>query len=204
MNTTTSFIGKYEKIVSELLNQRGKIDRFESKYTRIKSKRDDTIEKLYDMRFSYDLDTVTKPLGLRDNLLNTIKNCTTKVHIYHRMDTNPISFIIKYDYGLWNYKFTVDSNYRLNIEKDGEKLFEYDLVKECRPLNFNHINRPHVIENYINLFIKNNNIKLGMILMAYYYIIDNILYKSKGDDKTGLLDSVEIQELCNIFNSNNI
>lgn len=193
---------KYEGLISRHYDEIGKRASMENIESELRNKREELLDNLHYLRLSYSTSNIVNLLDIKLETKQLFIQMIQKIGVY-RIRSLKI-FVIKYNYDQWEYRFSVNQKYEIKIEKDKKILFTYDLIREFRPLNFNNITGTFAVENYVNLFIKNDNIKLGMLLMGYFYLLEYYQYTSKELDKKSVIEREEMRKLNIIFNNNTV
>ena len=95
------------------------------------------------------------------------------------------SYNIAYIYNSVRYKFSIFPHDRrwVHIYKDGELDNKYNMFKEFSTLNFQRLIDNNVLDNYIRFVSDDSTLKLGLLLMAYKFMLDFELFPEIGSDK---------------------
>lgn len=197
------FDDRFDQLVSRWCkNNNDKINKQE-KLTNMKTDKNRLLGEIYELRFGYLIQEILDLIQIRPETKILFADKITNLVIFKKQETD--EFQIKYIYENNTYEFIVGLSGDIVINKKGAKLFSYELVREFRPLSFDHVCDSLVIENYINLFIKNDAIKFGMILLAYYYLIEYLQYRirstQEGKFVLDILELPEFQKLYYIFHN---
>jgi len=194
---------RYDVILSMQTNLREELDQLFAKCTALENKKNSMINVLFDNCYKYDINELLEYVELREPTKIFLSLTLSDLNIHCRKNGDTRDTIISYTYcAYYKYKFVINKDYQLKIFKDEKLLFIYDLLKEFKPLDFDNVCRQSVIENYIDLFIKNDNIKLGMIISVYFYIVTYLTNNSKNsDNKLKVIDTKEFQKFHRIFNN---
>ena len=134
-------------------------------------------DEFYYLLTSYDVNTIVDLLDICDETKKDITENIEEVQIYTEWKIDCGILNIKYCYKANNYHYVVnnrmiDIDYNIVIFKNSERHKTYDIVKEFIGLNYNYLENEKFLDNYVKLFVKDNPLKLGMIILAYYYLIE--------------------------------
>jgi hypothetical protein len=143
------------QLISKYYNKLQEREEYDSRIVELREKNDKLNDEFHMMLFSYSTEDIVKLLDIKLQTKDLLKKKINKIGIYRRKSL----FVIRYICDKSEYRFTVNNRYEIEIKKDNKKLISYDLIREFRPLNFNNINGTFVVENYVNLVIKSENIR---------------------------------------------
>jgi len=172
---------------------------------KIRQQKEDIERSLNNELFSYKSYEVMDLMDISDGIKILIGINVSTVSIYKVKDVLSELFVVSYSYGLSDFEFKINAKYNVFepmviIYKDSKKYIEYDLKKEFIAFDFKKLYIPKFLENYIDLIIKEKkSLRLGMMLLAYYYLIGYVQYQKSDLDTILKMNSKEILELKNIF-----
>lgn len=189
----------------ELRNIRDKTDGLDFERNKIKSYKNRHLNKIHEELFSYHISDILKLMDVRPNNKKLISERVNKISIYRRDTFKNFSlFYIKYHYGDENLIFkTKVSNETvfniLSIKRNGKSYIQFDLFKEFRSYNWARIEAIGSLENYLKLFIEEDFLIPGMLLIAYFFLIEYIKYDPVQSNLTHIFDKDNIVMFKKLF-----
>ena len=194
---------KLTKYLSNLYDMNDQIIVYDKEIINIKKKTKNLKRNMYKYLFKYSLDDIVKIISIKNDTIIDFEQHIDEILIYNeKINNNDNNLIIEYKYGNNLFKFSIKKQYpeaNIYIKKDDKDYLQYNSHKEFNPLTFIKLKNSYIMDNYVSVFFKDKSIKLGIILIAYYYLIFFIKNDLDNDEKEYIENKDEIQKLKHIF-----
>jgi hypothetical protein len=163
-------------------------------------------EKMNNNLFEYNVDHVLDLLEISETVRLIISAGTKKVNIYLSGGVLSNDFVIIYNYNGNQFEFrtkTDTTGMTTNVFKNNSLVDEYNLHREFIAFNFEKLRFPKFLENYVELVIKQKKEqRMGLLLLAYYYLIKYLQYIDKSVDTYLIMIKPETIKLKMMFDRN--
>ncbi len=172
----------------KIMESKQRLEKISDISDKLKDRHNKLEERLYDQIFKYDVTDILDLLNISETIKILISLNVNNIVIYRLPDLYDEQLIIKYDYNNRTIEFMIYSNHGqygniVYVYDDGVKSEVFDIKREFIAFDFKKFKINRFLENYVDLIIKNKkSLRLGMILMAYYYLIYYLQYQNSDID----------------------
>ena len=169
----------------------------------------DLIGKIYDNIFTYDIKYILSFLNIKESIKKIFSEEIKHLNIYTKKNNNDKYgiFTIKYIHNsksLYEFNIVVSNDKLyplLMIKKDNIQYTKYNIIKEFKSYNFKQINDGSLY-NYISLFIKEDELKFGIILVGYFFINHYLSNHKNLEDLNKIINQENVLKIKLILNKN--
>ena len=201
----------------EVEDQKKRIDVLEKSTKKIIDSKNMFINKIYELFLTYKIDNNLNLLNIKLATKNNNKSKIDEIQIFTRRDKKQDGNDNGGGYGIFTIKYTdienityefniVVSRYKLYpyimIKKNGNVFKKYNIIKEYKSFNYTKLETVGSIDNYISLFVKDEILRIGMIIIGYFFLIEYLQYAHESLYIKHLFKRENVKTLNIIFNYN--